>query len=105
MLKKTPSRRPGTIRVFKPIVLRDFHSGHDISGLSTPRDNAALEHLCAELTANEKIYPGTELRLIYKKSIPLISAEFRCLNYDLSLAISQNPCDPNLVKNTIRKNA
>jgi hypothetical protein len=39
----------------------------EIHGLSTPRDDAALEHLCAELTETRTIYPGTELRLIYKK--------------------------------------
>ena len=37
----------------------------EIHGLSTPRDDAALEHLCAELT--ETKYPGTDLRLIYRK--------------------------------------
>jgi len=37
----------------------------EIHSLSTPRDNTALEHLCAELI--ETIYPGTKLRLIYKK--------------------------------------
>lgn len=39
----------------------------EIHGLSTPRDDAALEHLCAELTATETKYPNTDLRLIYKK--------------------------------------
>lgn len=39
----------------------------EIHGLSTPRDDAALEHLCAELTATETKYPGTDLRLIYQK--------------------------------------
>jgi hypothetical protein len=39
----------------------------EIHGLSTPRDDAALEHLCAELTATETQYPGTDLRLIYRK--------------------------------------
>jgi hypothetical protein len=39
----------------------------EIHGLSTPRDDVALEHLCAELTATETNYPGTELRLIYRK--------------------------------------
>lgn len=34
--------------------------------LSTPRDNRALEKLCELLTGSETIYPGTELRLIYK---------------------------------------
>jgi hypothetical protein len=34
--------------------------------LSTPRDNRALEKLCELLTSSETIYPGTELRLIYK---------------------------------------
>ena len=39
----------------------------EIHALSTPRDDVALEHLCAELTATETKYPGTELRLIYRK--------------------------------------
>jgi len=39
----------------------------EIDSLSTPRDNIALEHLYAELTENQTIYPGTKLRLIYKK--------------------------------------
>jgi len=39
----------------------------EIHGLSTPRDDVALDHLCAELTATETKYPGTELRLIYRK--------------------------------------
>jgi len=38
----------------------------EIHSLSTPRDNAALEHLCKELNETRTIYPGTELRLIYK---------------------------------------
>jgi hypothetical protein len=38
-----------------------------IHGLSTPRDDTALEHLCAELNATETIYPGTNLRLVYEK--------------------------------------
>lgn len=42
----------------------------EIHGLSTPRDDAALEHLCAELTATETKYPGTDLRLIYRKVSP-----------------------------------
>lgn len=33
---------------------------------STPRNNNALEKLCETLTDSETIYPGTELRLIYK---------------------------------------
>lgn len=33
---------------------------------STPRNNNALEKLCEMLTDSETIYPGTELRLIYK---------------------------------------
>ena len=39
----------------------------EIHSLSTPRDDAALEHLCAELTETQTKYPGTELRLIYRK--------------------------------------
>ena len=45
----------------------------EIHGLSTPRDEVALEHLCAELTATETNYPGTELRLIYRKVGPKVS--------------------------------
>jgi small-conductance mechanosensitive channel len=33
---------------------------------SSPRNNRALEKLCRLLTDSETIYPGTELRLIYK---------------------------------------
>ena len=33
---------------------------------STPRSNRAVEKLCELLTDSETIYPGTELRLIYK---------------------------------------
>jgi len=33
---------------------------------STPRNNHALEKLCELLTDSETLYPGTELRLIYK---------------------------------------
>ncbi|MGK0188587.1 MAG: hypothetical protein ACI9R3_004398, partial [Verrucomicrobiales bacterium] len=39
----------------------------EIHSLSTPRDNTALEHLCTLLNETRTIYPGTELRLIYKK--------------------------------------
>jgi hypothetical protein len=45
----------------------------EIHGLSTPRDDVALEYLCAELTATETNYPGTELRLIYRKVTPKVS--------------------------------
>ena len=34
--------------------------------LSNPRDNRALEKLCELLTDSETVYPGTELKLIYK---------------------------------------
>ena len=34
--------------------------------LATPRDNIALEKLCKLLTDSETIYPGTELKMIYK---------------------------------------
>jgi hypothetical protein len=37
-----------------------------LHGLSSPGHDAALRHLCAELTATETIYPGTELRLIFE---------------------------------------
>lgn len=45
----------------------------EIHGLSTPRDDVALEYLCAELTATETHYPGTDLRLIYRKVGPKVS--------------------------------
>ena len=34
--------------------------------LSSPIHDGVLEHLCAELTATETIYPGTELRLVFE---------------------------------------
>lgn len=34
--------------------------------LSSAIHDAALEHLCAELTATETVFPGTELRLIFE---------------------------------------
>ena len=34
--------------------------------LSSPIHDAALTHLCAELTASETTFPGTELRLIFE---------------------------------------
>ncbi len=34
--------------------------------LSSAIQDAALEHLCAELTASETVYPGTQLRLIFQ---------------------------------------
>jgi hypothetical protein len=34
--------------------------------LSSAIHDAALEHLCAELTATETVFPGTDLRLIYE---------------------------------------
>jgi hypothetical protein len=34
--------------------------------LSSPAHDAALEHLCTELTATETTFPGTELRLIFE---------------------------------------
>jgi len=33
---------------------------------STPRNNRALEKLCELLTDSETLYPGTELKLVYK---------------------------------------
>jgi hypothetical protein len=37
-----------------------------LHSLATPKNNAAVAHLCAELTATETIYPGTDLRMIFK---------------------------------------
>ena len=34
--------------------------------LSTPAHDEVLAHLCAELTATETVYPGTDLRLIFE---------------------------------------
>ena len=34
--------------------------------LTTAAHDAALEHLCAELTTTETLFPGTELRLIFE---------------------------------------
>lgn len=34
--------------------------------LATPAHDAALQHLCTELTATETLYPGTNLRLIFE---------------------------------------
>ena len=36
-----------------------------IDPLSAPRRSRAIGALCAELTATETLYPGTELRLVY----------------------------------------
>ena len=37
-----------------------------LHSLATPKNNAAVAHLCAELNATETIYPGTDLRMIFK---------------------------------------
>jgi hypothetical protein len=34
--------------------------------LSSPVHNQILDHLCAELTATETVYPGTDLRLVFE---------------------------------------
>ncbi len=34
--------------------------------LSTPAHDEVLRHLCAELTASETTFPGTELRLVFE---------------------------------------
>ena len=39
----------------------------EVHAMSTPKEDAALEHLCAELTETQTKYPGTELTLVYKK--------------------------------------
>ena len=33
---------------------------------SHPKNNAAVAHLCAELNATETLYPGTDVRMIFK---------------------------------------
>ena len=37
-----------------------------IHRLSSPLQDAALEHLCAELTASETQFPGTDLRMVFE---------------------------------------
>ena len=37
-----------------------------LHSLATPRDNKAANRLCQLLTESQTIYPGTDLRLIYK---------------------------------------
>ena len=39
----------------------------EVHAMSTPKEDAALEHLCAELSETQTKYPGTELTLVYKK--------------------------------------
>ena len=39
----------------------------EVHAMSTPKEDAVLEHLCSELTETKTKYPGTELTLIYKK--------------------------------------
>ncbi|MCP5528167.1 MAG: hypothetical protein H7A47_15350 [Verrucomicrobiales bacterium] len=48
-----PDPQQGTLRV-------------QIHRLSSGIHDAALEHLCAELTQTETVFPGTNLRLIYR---------------------------------------
>ncbi len=38
----------------------------DLHRLSSSAHDAVMEHLCAELTATETVYPGTQLRLIFR---------------------------------------
>ena len=38
--------------------------------LSSAIHDGVLEHLCAELTATETIYPGTDLRLVFEPTRP-----------------------------------
>jgi hypothetical protein len=37
-----------------------------LHSLATPKNNASIAHLCAELTSTETVYPGTDLRMIFK---------------------------------------
>lgn len=37
-----------------------------LNRLSSAVHDAALTHLCAELTATETVFPGTDLRLLYE---------------------------------------
>jgi hypothetical protein len=50
-LRPDPARQTLTVRLHR---------------LSSAIHDAALEHLCAELTATETVFPGTDLRLIYE---------------------------------------
>ena len=45
------------------IVDADLHVRIDV--LSAPRRSRAITGLCAELTATETLYPGTDLRLVF----------------------------------------
>ncbi len=38
----------------------------ELHSLASPKSNAVVTHLCGELTATETIYPGTDLRMIFK---------------------------------------
>jgi hypothetical protein len=38
----------------------------ELHSLATPKSNAIVSHLCDELNATETIYPGTDLRMIFK---------------------------------------
>lgn len=49
----TPDQEAGTLTV-------------EVHGLSTPKANEILKHLCAELSATETSYPDTDLKLIFK---------------------------------------
>ena len=42
----------------------------ELHSLATPKSNAIVAHLCEELTATETIYPGTDLRMIFKTVSP-----------------------------------
>lgn len=39
--------------------------------LSSAIHDGVLQHLCAELTATETIYPGTDLRLVFEPTKPI----------------------------------
>lgn len=73
---REPLQRPDEARA---LVRQVFRSAVDLSPdpeqrtltvrlhrLSSAIHDAALEHLCAELTATETVFPGTELRLIFE---------------------------------------
>ena len=64
---KSSRRRPNLIPDSQAKTLKV-----EIHGLTTPRDDLALEHLCPELTATETNYPGTNLRM--KRLFPLLSS-------------------------------
>ena len=42
----------------------------ELHSLATPKANEIVSHLCEELTATETIFPGTDLRMVFKSVSP-----------------------------------